>query len=103
MIDLKAVALELHNARQARIAAELGLLRGRGIRRGHPSVAHRLGAAGDGPPSGRRPAPPALTPRYFAAATLVAMLSQIIAAMSGPPSRRMMRMPVGEVTLISVR
>ena len=29
--------------------------------------------------------------------------SQIFAATSGPPSREMARMPVGEVTLISVR
>jgi hypothetical protein len=31
------------------------------------------------------------------------MASQIIGAMSGPPKRLISRMPVGEVTLISVR
>ena len=35
--------------------------------------------------------------------TFAAMRSQMIAAMSGPPRRRMILIPVGEVTLISVR
>lgn len=34
---------------------------------------------------------------------LAAITSQIFAATSGPPSRAMARMPVGDVTLISVR
>jgi len=34
---------------------------------------------------------------------LASIVSQIFAATSGPPSRAMARMPVGEVTLISVR
>ncbi len=41
--------------------------------------------------------------RRFYVARLASMQSQITAAMSGPPNRLMMRMPVGDVTLISVR
>ena len=39
----------------------------------------------------------------YAFARFASMVSQILAATSGPPSRAMARMPVGEVTLISVR
>ncbi len=38
-----------------------------------------------------------------AAATFFSTTSQIMAAMSGPPKSRTCLMPVGEVTLISVR
>ena len=38
-----------------------------------------------------------------AQARFFSITSQIIAATSGPPSRAMARMPVGDVTLISVR
>jgi hypothetical protein len=41
--------------------------------------------------------------RQRLSASFASMRSQIIAAMSGPPRRLMARMPVGEVTLISVR
>src|SRR5262249_61623105 len=43
-----------------------------------------------------------LDPRARHAARIASILSQIIAAMSGPPSRWIARMPVGDVTLISV-
>src|SRR5690606_22909702 len=40
---------------------------------------------------------------YLRAATFFSTTSQIMAAMSGPPNSFTWRMPVGEVTLISVR
>src|SRR6476660_3645930 len=41
-------------------------------------------------------------PTFRDHARLASILSRIIAAMSGPPTLRTARMPVGEVTLISV-
>src|SRR6185312_10079679 len=41
--------------------------------------------------------------RFFSRFTFASITSQIIAAMSGPPNCATWRMPVGEVTLISVR
>ena len=41
--------------------------------------------------------------RFFSRFTFASITSQIMAAMSGPPNCATCRMPVGEVTLISVR
>ena len=41
--------------------------------------------------------------RFFSRFTFASITSQIMAAMSGPPNCATWRMPVGEVTLISVR
>jgi hypothetical protein len=48
----------------------------------------------------QKPRPLLLVAPY---ARFASMASQIFAAISGPPSRAMARMPVGDVTLISVR
>jgi len=89
MIDLNAVALELHNARQARIDAEQACFDieelAEEIREANLAFM-RLATARRGYP-----------------ASFASMRSQIMAAMSGPPKCLMARMPVGEVTLISVR
>ncbi len=88
MIDPKSVALDLHNARQARIDAEQACFEieelADEIRQANLAF-RRLAVGGAYRPS------------------FAVMQSQIAAAMSGPPSRLMARMPVGEVTLISVR
>ena len=47
--------------------------------------------------------PPGALRRYLRAATFFSTTSQIIAAMSGPPNSCTWRVPMGEVTLISVR
>ena len=62
---------------------------------GGAAAAPRARAAGGGQDS-HRPPPPG------AARRLASIASQIAAARSGPPSRCTARMPVGEVTLISV-
>jgi hypothetical protein len=89
MIDLETVTVELRNARQARIGAERACFEieelAEEIREANLAFTRRTMA-----PRAYRP-------------SFASMQSQIMAAMSGPPSRLMARMPVGEVTLISVR
>ena len=89
MIDLKAVTLELHNARQARIDAE--------------QACFEIEELADEIREANLAFMRLMTARRAYRASFASMRSQITAAMSGPPSRLMMRMPVGEVTLISVR
>jgi hypothetical protein len=89
MIDGSDLARELMSARQARIDAELASddIEELTDEIREANLAHqRLALA-----------------RRVYLASLASMQSQITAAMSGPPNRLMMRMPVGDVTLISVR
>ena len=64
----------------------------------HPGMICAEGPQCDEPP--QNPAPAQLGPQPM---TLASMASQINAAMSGPPKAFTWRMPVGEVTLISMR
>jgi hypothetical protein len=89
MIDPNHLEHELMSARQARIDAELACddIEELADEIREANLAHqRLALA-----------------RRAYLASFASMQSQITAAMSGPPNRLMMRMPVGDVTLISVR
>ncbi len=89
MIDVSDLARELMSARQARIDAELACEDIEELTdeiREANLAHHRLALA-----------------RRVYLASFASMQSQITAAISGPPKRLMMRMPVGDVTLISVR